>query len=719
MNHQSPLKVLYSVIFGETRIEYLLDETSMLVGLTMCPSHLTGKIPVHRTNIADQPEIAGLPKRWANPAAWQLQSLVQLALVGDEASGGFAQGRTMLNGPATLSLKYERQEIKRKDEETHVLTTLRSERGFRCVHDLWHTEGDNAVRTRVVFHNESESPLGLAMLSSFHLGCLTPFVPDDAMGEILVHRFRSAWSAEGRLDTRSIDQLHLERSWIGHGAFSERFGQVGTMPVRGYFPFVVLEDAQRGVLWGAQLSWAGSWQMEIYRKDDFISISGGLADREFGHWIKRLGPGTSFTSPTAHLACVEGTLNDLTDQLTRLQIAAANSQPQVEHDLPIIFNEFCTTWGMPAHDKLVALADRLEGSSTRYLVIDAGWYGKGHGDWLPTSELYPLGLEATVLAIRQRGLIPGIWFEMENVGAASAAFSLIDHLLKRDGVPLTVAERRFWDLNDPFVVNYLSERVIGLLERYGFGYLKVDYNETLGIGVDHPDSLGEGLRLQVEGTYRLFEQIRARLPELVIENCASGGHRLEPSMMTLSSMGSFSDAHELKEIPIIAANLHHLILPRQSQIWAVLRRGDDTKRLTYSLAATFLGRMCLSGDVNELSEEQWKLVLEAQDFYRKVWPIIKHGKSRRVGTAPHSWRHPRGWQAIVRVSDSGHEALAVIHSFAEPKVETVHLELPLGLWQIVGCFMTSFEGVQIIDNRLICPINEEFSGAVIHMQRAH
>jgi len=45
-------------------------------------------------------------------------------------------------------------------------------------------------------------------------------------------------------------------------------------------------------------------------------------------------------------------------------------------------------------------------------------------------------------------------------------------------------------------------------------------------------------------------------------------------MMGLCAMGSFSDAHETREIPIIAANLQRLILPRQSQVWAVLRKND-------------------------------------------------------------------------------------------------------------------------------------------------
>src|SRR5690606_23167918 len=206
-----------------------------------------------------------------------------------------------------------------------------------------------------------------------------------------------------------------------------------------------------------------------------------------------------------------------------------------------------TTWGDPSLENITGIADRLKGSGVRYLVIDAGWYktadtdwSSGHGDWVPSEQLFPTGVKAAADAIRERGMIPGLWFEMETVGSQSTAFKLGKHFLMRDGIPVTVRERRFWDLNDPEAVAFLTERVIDLLESCGFGYLKVDYNETAGLGCDHPDSQGEGLRRQIEGTYRFFEEIRRRLPDLVIENCSSGGHRLEPSMMSLTAMSSFS-----------------------------------------------------------------------------------------------------------------------------------------------------------------------------------
>jgi alpha-galactosidase len=658
-------------LLGDTLVRYRPDELTGRVGLELIPQTKTATVVPRRESLRGLPYIDAMPGNDLWRAA-PVDSLVQLKLVGDPYTGGFAQGHTMRNAPSIDGFRHLATERRSAEAEEVVTTRLRRADGCELHHQLTWRRGEQAFEITTAFVNRSEVAVTLEMLSSFSLGGLTPFAWDDAPGRLRVHRFRSGWSAEGRVESRSLEELHLERSWSGAGAFSERFGQVGTMPVRRWFPFVAVEDTVAGVVWGAQLAWAGSWQLEVYRQHDDVSLSGGLADRELGHWLKVLQPGERFVSPPAYVACVAGSLDDLCDRLAQMQERHVDRQPAVEQDLPVIVNEWCTTWGDPSHDNLLRIADRLEGTEARYLVIDAGWYrgdasdwSSGHGDWVPSRQLFPQGLRATADAIRARGLIPGLWFEMETVGSQSTAFSMVDHLLRRDGQPVTVRNRRFWDLNDPVAVDYLTERVIERLAQDGFGYLKVDYNETLGLGCENgnAESLGEGLRRQVAGVYHFFDRIRQRLPDLVIENCASGGHRLEPSMLARTAMSSFSDAHELVEIPLIAANLHRVMLPRQSQIWAVLHGTDSLDRLAYSLAATFLGRMCLSGDFIRLLPEQWQLVRSAMRLYQRAAPIIKHGTSRRHGSTGTSWRYPQGWQCVLRTSKDGQRALAVIHGF--------------------------------------------------------
>jgi alpha-galactosidase len=643
----------------------------------------------HRKFLPPDVEIKGLPAEWQPIPAAALDPLVHLKCMEDDQVMGFSQGQTMRLAPSTIALKFVSQKVVKKAGATTVVTTLKHPSGLRCEHRFSWIGNTPVFTSSVRVVNAGKKPITLEMLTSFSLGGLTPYAADDAPNRLMVHRYRTSWTMEGRLESRSIEDLHLERSWLGGGIASERFGQVGSKPVRGFFPFAAIEDTRVGVLWGVQLACPGSWQLEVFRRDDYAVLSGGQADREFGHWFKTLNPGESFETPAATLACLRGNLDQLCQRLTSAQVPPLATLPKIENELPIVVNEWCTSWGNPTQENLLALAKRLQGTPAKYLVIDAGWYQgegsdwtTGHGDWDPSNRLFPQGLAATAQAIRNCGLIPGLWFEMETVGIQSAIASQTKSLLRRDGRVVQSGPRQFWDFRDPFTFDYLTKKVIHLLRDNGFGYIKVDYNETIGIGVDGAESLGEGLRQHLEGVRKFFRLMREEIPDLVIENCSSGGHRLEPSMMALSAMGSYSDAHETREVPIIAAAVQRLILPRQSQIWAVLRKDDTAQRLAYSLAATFLGRMCLSGEVHDLSPAQWNLVVSAMELYRRVAPIIRDGHSTFHGETGESWRHPKGWQAVLRTSKRGDRALLVAHSFAKPFPKEVEIQLPGAGWKV-------------------------------------
>jgi len=570
-----------------------------------------------------------------------------------------------------------------------VVTVLSGPHGLRCEHRFSWSPGDAALRVETRVENRGDAAVSLELLSSFSLDGITPFHRADAPGRLVLHRFRSGWSAEGRGDSQALEALHLERGWQGHSVNVERFGQVGSLPVRGYFPCAVVEDTVAGVSWAAQLAWAGSWQMEVYRQGDSVALSGGLADREFGHWLKTLVPGETLVAPEAWLTVCAGTRDDACARLVEQQERLLPPAPETERALAPVFNEFCSSWGDPDEERVLALADRLAGTAVKYLVIDAGWYAdKGrlwfnaHGDWNVGSGRFPNGLAATAKAIRERGLIPGLWFEWETCGRTSETFKRTDELLSRDGVTITVADRRFLDLRKPEVRAGLDRRVLGRLRANGFGYVKFDYNETLGLGVDGAESPGEGLRQVILATNELYAGLAKALPNTVIELCASGGHRLEPSLMRHGHMGSFSDAHETPELPIIAAGLHRLVPVRQLQVWAVLRAEADERRLLYVLAAGFLGRMCLSGDLPALSEEQWSLAKRALELYAKAAPVLRDGRTHWFGPLAMAWRHPEGWQLIVRVAADGQTALVVAHAFGGVLPEVAECELPGGPWVV-------------------------------------
>ncbi|HEX8342206.1 MAG TPA: hypothetical protein VF624_14985, partial [Tepidisphaeraceae bacterium] len=271
------MKTLADHIVRDTVFRYVIDPASARVGLVVFPAGLASKLVTKRTGLKGLSYIDAMPGA-GDPPATVIDPLVHLKIVGDWYPGAFSQGRTMRTSASNDRFRFVSQDVRRDDTRTIVLTLLRSAEGLALEHCLsWH-DGDGAVEITTTFRNGSTLPVTLEMLTSFSLGGLTPFDPADAPGVLQVHRFRSVWSAEARLETRSVEELHLERSWSGAGGFSERFGQLGSMPVRGFFPFIAVTDTAAGVTWGAQLSWAGSWQMEAFRQHDDLCLSGGLAD---------------------------------------------------------------------------------------------------------------------------------------------------------------------------------------------------------------------------------------------------------------------------------------------------------------------------------------------------------------------------------------------------------------------------------------------------------
>ena len=676
--------------FGDMLLAYDLDDSGCM-SMMLVPAEMEGRV---------------LEKEY------RPESLVQLHARGDQFPNGYGNGSTLAGTTASGAMKYVSQERERNT----VTTTVADGNGRTVHHRVSWAEGLEAVTVACVFENRGEKPVMLDLLSSVNLSGITPFTEGDAAGALYLHRIRSMWSAEGRLQTESIEEAMLERSWTGHALRLCKFGQTGSMPVKGWFPFAALEDRKAGVTWAMQLACPSSWQMEIRRKDDCLNMMASLADGDFGHWMKTVRPGERFETPEAILTAGMGSVDAVSQRLLTVQ---RRNMPRPEAELPVMFNEYCTTWGNPTHANLKRIAECLDGRGTEFLVIDAGWYrkpGEGWsdfgGDWIPEEkEMFPEGLKATADMIRAHGMKPGLWFEPETCAPGSDLFRREDLLLKRDGRVIDTDGRRFLDLRKEEVHAYLRERVAGLLKRCGFEYIKIDYNDCIGMGCDDPDSIGEGLRRNMQGTLRFFRELREAVPGLTIENCSSGGHRLEPSLMAVSDMASFSDAHECPEIPVIAAALHRVILPAQSQIWAVLQASDSISRINYSLINTFLGVMCLSGDVTRLSEEQWKKVEEGTDFYRQVRRIIRDGRSAFFGEMGDSWRHPEGWQAVVRTA--GAETLTVIHTFGGKFPGEIRL--PVKADRILRVMCSGGNETAVEDGVLTVRLKAPFEAVAVHL----
>jgi alpha-galactosidase len=104
------------------------------------------------------------------------------------------------------------------------------------------------------------------------------------------------------------------------------------------------------------------------------------------------------------------------------------------------------------------------------------------------------------------------------------------------------------------------------------------------------------------------------------------------------------------------------------------------------------------------------------DLYQLAAPVIKHGTSRIFGNLGPSWRHPKGWQAVRRISRDGTRAMLVLHGFADAPT-TIELPWPDGDWRLTDKLADSSEiSPKIREGRLSLPMWGDFSGSVCLFQ---
>ena len=688
--------------FEKTTVRYIVMNDTKSTFMIMFPNGYEDRINDRYETVKINDD--GFP----NTCDWFAGSLVYLHL-SHHYTPMYENGYKL--SESTKKLKFDRQNVTENGKFTEIKTYLKADEGYEVCHILKHFNGENGFEIKSEFFNNTGKTVMLEMITSASLDGLTPFGENDGSKELVYHTFRGGWATEGKHIERTMSQMNMEKSW--GGSFEcEKIGAIGSKTVGRFYPYAALEDRESGCIWGIKLKHNATWQIELSRYGTPLSLSAGIGDYKFGHWRKSIKNGEKFETPTAYAAASAGGIDEVSNDL--LKMNERDIDAYGEEGMPIIFNDWVTHWGDTSHDKLISLANSLKDTKVKYFVVDDGWQTGWVGDWTVDKEKFPNGLKEYCDEIRSMGLIPGIWMEFECVRdrAERWAEEYNRLYLTKDGIPINnaacnAAPTKFLDFRKQEVRDYLDSAVVKFLKNNGVGYIKVDYNSNIGLGCDGADSLGDGLIAQMNGVYDFFRHLKEEIPGLIIENCSTGGSRLEPKMMSVTAMSSFSDAHESIEVPVIAANLQYLISPCQSQIWCVLKEDFTENHMRYVIASGFLGRLCWSGTIDKLSEEQFAMLKNAEVFYEKVSDIIKYGRSTIYRTDFINNRNPQGTQAVIRYSEDKKRVLAVVHGFNGAKKMQIELN---GDYEIEDSL---YSGGSTADGRILNIDIEDRTGNVI------
>lgn len=496
--------------------------------------------------------------------------------------------------------------------------------------------GSGFLRSQVRLVNEGSTTLRLESVSTLALGGIV-----DAMGGLdglTVHWADNDWLAECRWQQAAFRDriVPLSRSAHGHegrGCF-ERYSQ-GSWSTGRHLPIAALTD-QAGRAWLWQIESSAGWRFETGEREAAAYLALFGPDDAHHQWRETLAPGQEFTTVPAVLVRAEtGGLDAAFGELTAYRRRIRRSHPD-HRALPVIYNDYMNTlMGDPTTDKLLPLIEAAGSAGAEVFVIDAGWYDDDAqgwwdavGAWDASRSRFPGGIQQVLDAIKQHGMTPGLWLEPEVVGVRSPLAHTLppEAFFRRGGVRVTEHGRHHLDLRHPAARAHLDQVVDRLVGEWGVGYLKLDYNINVGPGTENgTESSGAGLLGHHRAHLDWLSSLLDRYPGLVLENCASGGLRMDYAQLAVTQLQSTSDQQDPLRYPPIAAAAATAATPEQAAVWAYPQPHFSPDEIAFTLTGALLGRVHLSGFLDRMSEEQSALVRSGISVYQRIRPDIGNG----------------------------------------------------------------------------------------------
>lgn len=498
------------------------------------------------------------------------------------------------------------------------------------------------IRSWTTIQNTGNDDLGIEYVSSFALTGINQWhdIDGNYSENNVIYVPHNNWTGEAQWKHQTLKDAGLDYWMDGEKgqASTKRIGITNnsSWSCSEYSPNGILTNTvtNQTAIW--QIENNGAWHYELtdIGRGNLLTLRLSGPEELDTHWWKNLKPGETFTTVTAAFGTCVGDYETAIGEMTtyRRLIRRDNEDNQ---QLPVIFNDYMNGLaGDPTTATEIPLIDAAHQVGCEYFVIDCGWYAPGYwwdsvGEWQPSKERFPDGIEKLIQYIRDQGMTPGLWLEIEVMGIKCP---LVDQLpdswfFMRHGKRVIDHDRYHLDFTNPDVRAFADGVIKRLVEDYGVGYIKMDYNITTGIGTEtNADSDGDGLLNHNRAYLKWLDRVFATYPELVIENCGSGGMRHDYAMLQRHSIQSMTDQTDYVRNGNIAAAGASVVTPEQCAIWSYPLQDGDDEEVIFNMVNAMLVRIHQSGYLNRVKGHRLELVAEGIQTYKTYRDQIPTGQ---------------------------------------------------------------------------------------------
>ena len=358
-------------------------------------------------------------------------------------------------------------------------------------------------------------------LSKEELLCCEPEKP----GFAIAYNHLKDWGKEG--------DFYFDRLNAGEFRFYSDYGKSGWTR-----PAAWLRNLYNGETFVCEYAWSGNWQFRAHVCDGEFSVLSfeiGMLDIA-GEALYVLEPGESVATPKAHFALFRDS-DDEVVQATHKYVRES-ILPKLPDGVPtseIEANHRGYLCDRESEEGIKADIDVAHMIEADMYVVDAGWYGSKEpnqwgnnvGDWV-AGPWMKNGFEPIPEYAHSKGMRFGLWVEIEAAGHNSRLRE--EHpewIAKRNGEPC--AGGRALDLANPEVEKFCYDTICRLIEQYRLDMYRIDHNHSIGLGATRQSGefTENTLWRYYEAFYRIFDRVREKYPNVVFQNCAGGGGRLD------------------------------------------------------------------------------------------------------------------------------------------------------------------------------------------------
>lgn len=612
--------------------------------ITMKDNNLFINFAIHDNGIVELANFSPLPlKEKCNLEVHhdaekdEIFPIVEVQITGKSTRG--MHGYKHNSSSASADFKYVSHEIENCEDGKEIIIHLQTAYQLSAVYHMHlYTKKTPVVRVWTEIKNEGVEAFPIEYISSFIYANLCGDGKKPYFDKTELYIPYNSWSCETRWEKKDIEDCNLTRMPVDGfncpGFGNNRFAYTGHSSWSSveYVPMGLTHDKEMNETYCFQIENSGQWHIEYdteLNRRLAIALS-GPTEQEHGWWIN-LRPGERFSTVPAAFGVVEGGIDEAVAALT-LYRRDMRRKNEDDEKLNVVFNDYMNClMGDPTEEKDRAIIDKAAEMGCEYFCMDCGWYDKGFwwdrvGEWIEAPERFPNGMKQLCDYAKSKGMVMGLWLEIEVMGTeCELASKLPDNwFVCRHGKRHIDNKRYLLDFRNSEVRKYCADVMDRLVNDYGVGFFKVDYNVTMGYGSDVDTESNAGAILNhYRALYSWYEEMFQKHPDLVIENCGSGAMRLDYGMLRILSLQSTSDQTDYIYNSYIATSVASACTPEQGGMW-VYPYEDDEEHVIYNMVNGLLLRPYMSGMVWKLGDNSMSLLKEGVSLYKEIRQDIRH-----------------------------------------------------------------------------------------------